>query len=85
LLPSREIEFNGNDVLVSVEGKNLLKVQRLDKGLIQVEKGRYCPEFGKKYAEKPPRSKNSTSKTYVTMYYWQYNEAVCFWPILAIQ
>jgi uncharacterized heparinase superfamily protein len=50
LHPSMEIEFNGDHVLVSVEGEKLLKIQRFDKGVIHVEKGWYCPEFGKKYA-----------------------------------
>lgn len=50
LHPAVELEFKEDDVIVSNKGEGLLKIRLIGNGEIDVEKGWYCPEFGKKYA-----------------------------------
>ena len=50
LHPSMELEFEKNEIMVGTSGKRVLKIQLRGNGVIKIEKGWYCPEFGKKYA-----------------------------------
>lgn len=48
--PSMELVYSKDEVIVSSSRENMLKVRWMAHQEIQVEKGWYCPEFGKKTA-----------------------------------
>ena len=50
LHPSLEVESQGRELYIFHGGKRLLNIQHTGNDDFEIEKGWYCPEFGKKYA-----------------------------------